>query len=84
METGYEIVALVTERQISQIHTKTHLHMNILIALSFHIVHSVWLYGQRGGVSNNPPWAPGSDKTRGQGSVRNYLQKILKRNGPYI
>ena len=23
---------------------------------------------QRGGVSNKPPWAPGSDKTRGQGS----------------
>ena len=23
---------------------------------------------QRGGVSNKPPWAPGSDKTPGQGS----------------
>ncbi len=23
---------------------------------------------QRGGVSNKPPWASGSDKTRGQGS----------------
>ncbi len=23
---------------------------------------------QRGGVSNKPPWAPGSDKTQGQGS----------------
>ncbi len=24
---------------------------------------------QRGGVSNKPPWAPGSDKTQGQGSL---------------
>ena len=38
---------------------------------------------QRGGVSNKPPWAPGSDKTRGQGSLpvqiylsNNYLPKI--------
>ncbi len=43
---------------------------------------------QRGGVSNKPPWAPGSDKTQGQGSFGPFtgglnLQKILKRNGSY-
>ncbi len=43
---------------------------------------------QRGGVSNKPPWAPGSDKTRGQGSfgpftggldLFNYLEKKFKK-----
>ncbi len=41
---------------------------------------------QRGGVSNKPPWALGSDKTWGQGSFdpftgglsNSYLQKIKK------
>ncbi len=28
---------------------------------------------QRGGVSNKPPWAPGSDKTRGQGHLTHFL-----------
>ncbi len=36
----------------------------------------------------NPPWALGSNKTRGQGSFgalsHDYLIKILKRNRPYI
>ncbi len=34
------------------------------------------------GSPTNPPWAPGSDKTRGQGSFdffsHNYLQKFKK------
>ena len=30
--------------------------------------HKILTACQRGGVSNKPPWAPGSDKTRGQGS----------------
>ncbi len=30
---------------------------------------------QRGGVSNKPPWAPGSDKTWGQGSFDPFLPR---------
>ena len=30
---------------------------------------------QRGGVSNKPPWAPGSDKTQGQGLLTKSFKK---------
>ena len=40
------------------------------------------------GSPTNSPWAPGSDKTRGQGSFGPFTGglpiKLLKRNEPYI
>ncbi len=75
-------------------HRQTMLNKHLLNGLCAHWVNIVAC--QRGGVSNKPSWAQGSDKTQGQGSVGPFTgghmtslaiitQKFfLKRNGPYI